>query len=313
MESKEPLVSIALCTYNGERFLKQQLDSLVSQSYPNLEIIAVDDRSTDLTLSILNEYKTRYHFLKVFQNERNLGFRENFEKALSYTTGDFIALCDQDDIWHVDKVKIQVENIGDNILFYHDSAFIDEHGHSLGKNLSDVMYLYRGNQCHHFLLENCLSGHTCFFKRSLLQHILPLPPHLYHDKWIGFVATSLGNIDYSAEALVNYRQHTSSTTDILRNKKTGKKNGLLKIKDLNAEIKILKDHLPGDSFIGQFYFLLMKRMDQYISFKLFLFVYRNRNILYYFKRSSALSKFSYSLKFLWGYRLKALLTGEQKY
>lgn len=303
----DPLISIALCTYNGERFLRQQLDSLVNQTYSNIEIIAVDDQSSDQTLQILNDYRTQYPFIKVFQNPVNLGFRKNFEKALLYTSGEYIALCDQDDIWHPDKIKIQIENIGSNVLIYHDSAFIDEKGESLNQNLSDIMNLYRGNECHHFLLENCLAGHACFFKRLLLEHLLPLPTVLYHDKWVGFVATSKGSIDYYEDPLVNYRQHSKSTTDILRKKKTRKKSGLLKVKDLNAEIKILKDFLPEDSFINEFYTLLNRRMNQYISLDLFLFVYRNRKVLYYIKKRSDLSKFSYCLKFLWGYRLKALL------
>lgn len=313
MESVKPLVSIALCTFNGERFLKEQLDSLINQSYPNLEIIAVDDRSTDNTLSILNQYKSQHHFIKVFQNETNLGFRKNFEKALSYANGDYIALCDQDDVWHPDKIKIQIGNIGSNVLIYHDSSFIDEEGKSLNKNLSDIMNLYRGNQCHHFLLENCVAGHTCFFRRSLLKDLLPLPTLLYHDKWIAFVATATGTIDYCKEALVNYRQHCTSTTDILKNKKTKKKSGLLKIKDLNAEIKILKDFLPDDPFINKFYTLLVRRMNEYISLELFLFVYQNRDVLYYIKKRSALSKFSYSVKFLWGYRLKAFFLYNKRY
>ena len=230
MASSKPLVSIALCTFNGEKFLREQLNSLINQSYPNIEIIVVDDLSTDHTLPILEEYSTKYPSIKVFQNETNLGFHKNFEKALSYTTGDYIALSDQDDIWHTDKIKILIEGIGSNVLMYHDSAFIDDQGKSLNKNFSDIMNLYSGNQCHHFLLENCIAGHSCFFKRSLLVDLLPFPSVPYHDKWIGFVASSRGNIDYHREPLVKYRQHSTSTTDILRVKKIRKKSGTMKIR-----------------------------------------------------------------------------------
>src|SRR5688500_10348209 len=98
-ENNIPLVSIALCVYNGEKFLREQLDSLVNQSYPNIEIIASDDRSTDASLLILQEYADRYPYFKFGQNEQNLGYVKNFEKVISLCSGDLIALSDQDDIW----------------------------------------------------------------------------------------------------------------------------------------------------------------------------------------------------------------------
>ena len=85
------LVSIALCTYNGGAYLGEQLDSIVNQSYSPLELIAVDDCSTDNTLDILKEYAAKYPFIKVFVNPENLGYIRNFEKALQLCNGDFIA------------------------------------------------------------------------------------------------------------------------------------------------------------------------------------------------------------------------------
>src|SRR5215468_9284257 len=92
-----PLVSIALCTYNGEKFLQKQLDSLLEQTYPNIEIIAVDDASTDNTWRILMNSAKRYsNKLKLYKNEKNLGYSLNFERAIKLCRGDFIALSDQD-------------------------------------------------------------------------------------------------------------------------------------------------------------------------------------------------------------------------
>lgn len=303
----DPLVSIALCTYNGERFLRQQLDSLVNQTYKNIEIIAVDDKSTDHTYSILEEYRKRFKFIKVFQNETNLGFRKNFESALSKTSGEYIALCDQDDLWRDDKIAIQVNQMANNILVYHDSAFIDERGQLLKKNMSDVMNFYKGNQCHYFLFENCVSGHSTLFRRSLLSSLLPLPLNIYHDKWLGFVAASKGNIDFSLEPLVNYRQHESSNTDILRKKNTKKEDGLSKFFAVTEEIKTFANFLPDDPFITKLCALLNKRLQQFISLKLFLFIFHHRHTLYYVRKKPAISKFGYCLKYLWGYRLKKAL------
>src|SRR5476649_2579474 len=97
--SEYPLVSIALCTYNGARFLSQQLDTLVNQTYRPIEIIVVDDCSTDDTFAILTEYAGRYPNFKIYRNDVKLGFTANFEKAVKLCTGDLIALCDQDDLW----------------------------------------------------------------------------------------------------------------------------------------------------------------------------------------------------------------------
>ena len=137
----KPLVSIALCTYNGEAYLREQLDSIANQSYSPLELIAVDDSSSDNTLEILKEYAAIYPFIKIFVNPENLGYIRNFEKALQLCSGDFIALSDQDDIWDHKKIEKQVNSIGNNLLVYHDSEFVDQNGNSLNRKMSDIMNL----------------------------------------------------------------------------------------------------------------------------------------------------------------------------
>ena len=97
------LVSIAMATYNGEKYLKEQLDSIYAQTYKDIEVIVCDDCSSDKTVEILDEYKEKYG-LKYYINEKNLGFKKNFEKAISLCSGDFIALADQDDIWIENKI-----------------------------------------------------------------------------------------------------------------------------------------------------------------------------------------------------------------
>ena len=91
-------ISIVLCTYNGAKFLKEQLDSIVSQSIEPYEVIAQDDSSTDETMDILREYAQKHSYIKVFQNEKERGINNNFFSAIYRATGDFIAISDQDDI-----------------------------------------------------------------------------------------------------------------------------------------------------------------------------------------------------------------------
>ena len=101
----KPTVSIILCTYNGARFIREQLDSIVAQTYPLLEVIIQDDGSTDDTVAICNEYAARFPYIKVRRNEHNLGFNLNFKSAAMRAQGDFVAISDQDDVWMADKIE----------------------------------------------------------------------------------------------------------------------------------------------------------------------------------------------------------------
>lgn len=98
-------VSVALCTYNGEKYLRPQLDSILNQSVLPDEIIVCDDISKDVTVQILEEYRKKYLQIKLFVNQENLGFIKNFEKAITLCTQDIIVICDQDDVWEKDKIS----------------------------------------------------------------------------------------------------------------------------------------------------------------------------------------------------------------
>ena len=196
------LVSIAVCTYNGERFLREQLDSLVQQTYSNIEIIVVDDCSTDSTIEILKEYAAIYPFLTYLRNERNLGYVKNFEKVIGMCSGEYIALSDQDDIWELDKIELQAAQIGDYAVIYHDSICVDEQGNSLQKKLSDICRLYEGHLPHPFLFFNCVSGHSILFHKRILPDIIPFDVRYFHDRWIAFIASERGGIKLLPKALV---------------------------------------------------------------------------------------------------------------
>jgi glycosyltransferase involved in cell wall biosynthesis len=207
------LVSIALCAYNGKKFLEQQIDSILNQSYKNIELIIVDDNSTDNTIDIINRYIKYDNRIRLYKNSKNIGFIKNFEKAISLCTGEYICLCDQDDIWLKDKVKILVENIKDNTLIYSNASLVDEDGNDLNKSLVDPEKMIKGNNNKAFILNNCVSGNTLMFKKELIEHILPIPKKVsLHDIWIAFVATTYGNITYVEESLVKYRRYSGQIT-----------------------------------------------------------------------------------------------------
>ena len=129
------MISIALATYNGSKFLREQLDSILAQSMDDFEVVACDDCSTDETPQILQEYTSRDSRFKVYQNAKNLGFKKNFEHILSLCKGEFIAFCDQDDIWEPNHLEILYKNIGDNYCIGANSLIINENGISQNKTL----------------------------------------------------------------------------------------------------------------------------------------------------------------------------------
>lgn len=112
----KPSVSVVICTYNGAKYLREQLDSILRQDYLAAEIIAQDDASTDGTMDILSDYARRYPQLKVFRNASSLGVNRNFFSAMRRATGDYIAISDQDDRWLPNKLSAQLQAIGDKLL-----------------------------------------------------------------------------------------------------------------------------------------------------------------------------------------------------
>jgi len=302
----QPLISIALCTYNGEKYIKKQLESLVSQSYENIEIVILDDLSTDQTYSILKEFSEEYSFIKLLRNESNLGFTKNFEKAISLCNGAYIALSDQDDIWDTDKLSILYNQLGDYDLIYHDSIFIDEDDNPiLGKKMSDHYNTYDGNSNLPFLISNCAAGHAMLFRKELTQKFLPFKNGHYHDWWIIFVASTVGKIKSIPNVLVKYRQHSLSITDSLSlkaNDQDKAKKGYLNF-DLDwirycLTLPNTKNHHEMEIIYNQ----LKSYSEGKRGIKVFIFLLRYYNKLFYFhiKNKSFLSRLNIIRKISFG-------------
>lgn len=232
-----PLISIAICTYNGIGHLASQLESAINQDYPNKEVIVIDDKSTDRTFEIIKEYQKQHPFITAYQNEENLGYIKNFEKAISLCNGEYIALCDQDDIWDLKKISTLYHKMdSDSILIYHDSELIDQAGNTLNKTLSESIGYIEGSENRNLLLNNCIAGHTMMFRSSLKNNILPFTNSIPHDHWIGYIALTVGKIQFFNEVLVKYRQHEFSLTYT----KHAKDNQRLKVENCNQKKEKLK-------------------------------------------------------------------------
>jgi glycosyltransferase involved in cell wall biosynthesis len=208
----EELVSIAMTTYNGERFLRKQLDSIYGQSYKKIEVIVGDDCSTDGTVKILDEYKQKYG-LRYFINNTTLGFMRNFEKVLELCEGHIIALADQDDIWLLQKIERLLKTIGEHSLICSDADYIDEKGEIYSPSLRAFTGIpaFSGKPFKFLLFNNWISGCTILFKRELLRIALPIPKgEVWHDWWLALAACTLNGIGFLDESLVHYRKHENN-------------------------------------------------------------------------------------------------------
>jgi len=205
---KNKLVSIAMATYNGETYLHEQINSILNQTYSNLEIIICDDCSIDATRPILEGYALKDQRIKLFFNKTNLGLVKNFEKAISLCTGDYIALADQDDIWLPEKIEILVKNIGNHLLIHSDAFLIDDKGNTFATSYSQYSNKNFKKNLKAYIVGNNVTGCTALFDERLLEYALPFPSGtMAHDWWLALCAYKFGTIQYLDLPLIKYRQH----------------------------------------------------------------------------------------------------------
>jgi len=301
MNNIYPLISVALCTYNGETYLRKQLDTLVLQTYPNLEIIALDDQSKDGTFKILKEYEEKYSFFKAIINDQNLGFVKNFEKAIKLCAGDFIAISDQDDLWELNKIEVLYKEIGDNMLIYHDSHLIDSNDKKLGnQKMSTETRIHSGNCNLYFLTKNSVSGHASLFRKELKEYIFPFDERFYYDWWIAYVAASVGKIKYISNILVHYRKHAVNVTNSLPSAEERQKS-LPGNKYFTYDLEWIKylaqfKYAKNARLIGKIYNILSNYSRGKKGVPFFLFLLEYNSILFYLDRKSFFSELNHVRK-----------------
>lgn len=216
-------ISIAMATYNGERFLPDQLNSLLDQTRLPQELVVCDDDSKDQTIDILRDFKKRAPFpVQLFCNEKNLGYTKNFEQSISLCSGELIALCDQDDIWYPEKLRRLEKGFslsGKIGLAFSDSDLIDESGsrihrtswNRLGIDASRQSRL-RSDPFGVLLRGPCITGMTMMFRSELRSKMLPIPREWHHDAWIALVASMVASIEPIRDRLNAYRVHAAQQT-----------------------------------------------------------------------------------------------------
>jgi glycosyltransferase involved in cell wall biosynthesis len=300
---QEPLLSIALCTYNGEKYIKEQLGSILNQTYTRIEVIVVDDNSTDNTFDIISDYSKNDDRIKCFKNDINLGFNKNFEKAITLTSGDYIAISDQDDIWLPNKLRLLLNHIKDNLLIFSNSAFMGDTDPRLLLKDFKLPANYKG-----ILLKNYVTGHTTLVHRDFLDLVLPFPQKGYYDWWMGFVASYHHKIVFLDEALTLYRVHDESVIKIRQDLGQEKLEEYETVGIMLNAFAGYKNLKPADqAFITQLQNGFQLKGSQVISFPLMKMVYNYyRELFPNLKWRGSLSKFFFARKFARGVRINKL-------
>ena len=209
------LISIAMATYNGSKYMKEQLDSIYAQTYKNFEVIVVDDLSTDETVQILEQYKRKYG-LTYFVNDKNMGVTKNFEKAISLCKGEYIALVDQDDIWLPEKIEVLYENIGAASLIYSNAGIVNAKSEIQNKTAKSIYPLYELDSntrdlYKYIVLHSFILGCSTMFKKELLPDLIPIyQTKRNHDWFLTVCAYNNNGIKYIDEVLFYYRHHNNN-------------------------------------------------------------------------------------------------------
>ena len=220
-----PAVSVALCTCNGATFIAEQVDSICRQSLPAFEIVLHDDASSDETVAIAKAAWRRCREeglpapeLRVTVHPRRLGVAGNFAGALMQCRGELIALCDQDDRWHEDRLAFAVASFDghpERLLMHGNARLVNGAGEPLGTDLfealeitdAELKALEEGRALEVLLDRNLVTGASTMLRRELLQTALPVPGHWVHDEWLAAMAAARNGLFVTRRSLFDYRQH----------------------------------------------------------------------------------------------------------
>ena len=301
---QEKNIDILLATYNGEKYLKEQIDSILSQTYKNINLIISDDASTDGTKEILKQYEKKDSRIKIFYQEKNLGYVKNFEFLLKQVKSDVFMLSDQDDVWLPEKVektyeKLKKENAD---LAFGDLEVVDQELNTMCPSFNDFMKLSRKikkyiNSYKLNYLYCCITGCTLMLKSKWIPKILPIPEdskRLIHDHWIGImVGVNGGKSVYVPEKYIKYRQHGDN--QVGTEKISHKFKKLEQVRDLFIDVKLgvfgtyvkNEDRFPKDlqklnrEAYNYFEMLENKKRFNFRKWNVFHKLYKTETFMYY--------------------------------
>ena len=250
--------SVALCTFNGEKYLRKQLDSILEQTVAVDEIVVCDDLSTDATLSILNQYKETFpNIFKIHANEKNLRSVKNFEKAISLCENEIVFLCDQDDMWIPEKVEVilnqfkispELQVIATNAFIINDDedmlnvSTIYDIPSKTTKEMKEILFFH----------QNFCTGATIAMRKEFADDLMPFPPeNLYHhDEWIALKASLKNQLLFLNDRLIKYRIHQNQLV------------GGVIFSEQDLQKRIDKIELPAEEMNSKIIFSFLKKVKR---------------------------------------------------
>lgn len=214
-------IHIVLATYNGEKYIREQLDSLLENDFKDIYIEVCDDGSSDGTVQIVKEYVERYNCIGLHENEKNLGYAMNFLEGIRRSSSPYIMLCDQDDIWHRDKIQktyermkqLEKENTDQiPLMVFTDAMNFDSgDGRELGSFHKSSHLDVRKLDTAHLFMENKCIGCTVMINKAVQSYLKVLPEEIrVHDWWLALICSHFGKFSYIQETTLHYRQHSGN-------------------------------------------------------------------------------------------------------
>ena len=259
MLNEDKSISVAMATFNGADYIYEQVNSILLQDTKPIEIIIVDDASSDDTQKVLQNLAFEHSIVKIYINEKNLGYVAAFKKAISKCAGRYIALSDQDDIWERNKLTLTLSHLREieisdiPCMVYSDLSMMDSSGRKLRPSFWRH-YKMMPHKCRLYSLffGNLITGCTTLFNKSMAIELLVMPENIkMHDHWMGLIAYGFGKAKALEAPLVRYRCHEGSVTV----KKM--QNLLLRILDLFIELRqkgcYLESHILQAEIFYQIY------------------------------------------------------------
>ena len=241
---KNSKIDILLATYNGEKYLEEQLDSILNQTYENFRLLISDDGSKDNTRKILEKYSKKDNRIILFFQEKNLGVIKNFEFLLRKVENKYYMFSDQDDIWKKNKIEksiIKLEETNSDLV-YSDLEVVDENLNIIYKSYWKLKGIYKKikkyNNFKSLYLNNFVTGCTIIAKSEQIKDVLPLPntsKYILHDYWIALIISQKGKITYIEEPLIKYRQHKNNK--IGSKKRSDELKSVAEIRELFIQVK----------------------------------------------------------------------------
>lgn len=204
------MISVAMASFNGQKFIKRQIESILKNLSEEDELVISDDNSTDDTLKIVQSLEDKR--IKIYTNPGK-GVNQNFSNALLHCKGDYIFLSDQDDIWYDNKIVevMKVFKEGNYLMVEHNAIVTDEKGKVLIPSFFEHRRVRSGVAKN--IIRNTYHGCCMALNASIVNRILPMPKRgCFHDQWIGIVADYLGNVFFLDEILMEYRRYENNTS-----------------------------------------------------------------------------------------------------